>query len=126
MNATAPPALYEIRVASHADTRRAREPRARIRIIDAERRRLRSLTGILEASDQVEFVGCVSTAVEALGLAHEHCPDAVLIDLDRPYAAAWPELIPAFRGACNCAAIIVLGGAATPRQGALRQERTRP
>ncbi|MFI5258713.1 MAG: response regulator transcription factor [Candidatus Limnocylindrales bacterium] len=92
------------------------ESRPRILIVDGDRRVRRSLSGILEASDRVEVVGCVSTAVEALDLAIWHCPDALLIDLDRSDAAALLELIPAFRSSCDHAAIVVLSGTASLRE----------
>jgi DNA-binding NarL/FixJ family response regulator len=93
-----------------------RESRPTILIVDGDRRVSRSLSGILEASDRVEVVGCVLTPVEALEQALWHCPDAVLIDLDRPDATDWLDLISAFRSACDCAAIVVLGGAASLRE----------
>jgi DNA-binding NarL/FixJ family response regulator len=97
-----------------------RESRARILIVDGDRRVGRSLSGILEACDRVEVVGCVSTAVEALDVALWQCPDAVLIDLDRSDAVDWLELISAFRCACTGAAIVVLSGAATLRELAIQ------
>lgn len=96
------------------------ESRPRLLIVDGDRRVRRSLSGILEASDRIEVVGCVSTAIEALDLAIWHCPDAVLIDLDRLDPAALLELIPAFRSACRCIAIVVLSGAASLREVAIQ------
>jgi len=96
------------------------EPRTRILIVDGDRRVCRSLSGILEANDRVEVVGCVSTAIDALDLAMWHCPDAVLIDLDRADAADWLGLIAAFRCACPCAAVVVLSGAASLREVAIQ------
>lgn len=96
-----------------------RESRARILIVDSDPRVGRSLSGILEASDRVEVVGCVSTAVEALDQALERCPDAVLIDLDESDAEEWLGLLSAFRCACSRAAIVVLGGTATLREVAI-------
>ena len=81
--------------------------------------RRRSLSEILEASDRVEVVGCVSTAVEALDQAIERCPDAVLIDLDESDAEEWLGLLSAFRCACSRAAIVVLSGAASLREVAI-------
>lgn len=96
------------------------EPRTRVLIVDGDRRVRRSLSGILEVSDRVEVVGCVSTAAEAVDQVHEACPDAVLIDLDRPDAETWLDLLPVLRGACPGAAIVVLSAVSTLRNGALR------
>ena len=97
-----------------------RESLVSILIVDGDRRVRRGLSGILEATDRVDVIGCVSTVVEAVDLAHQHCPDAVLIDIDRPDAADWLGLLPAFRRACPCAAVVVLSGAETLREDALR------
>jgi DNA-binding NarL/FixJ family response regulator len=97
-----------------------RESRTRILIVDGDRRVCRSLSGILEANDRVEVVGCVSTAIEALDLAMWHCPDVLLIDLDRDDALEWLGLISAFRCACSDAAIVVLSGAEPFREAAIQ------
>jgi DNA-binding NarL/FixJ family response regulator len=96
------------------------DSRSRILIVDGDRRVCRSLTGILEANSEIEVVGCVSTAIEALDLAMWHCPDVVLIDLDRDDASAWLGLIAAFRCACTDAAIVVLSGAEPLREEAIQ------
>lgn len=96
------------------------EPRTRVLIVDGDRRVRRSLSGILGVSDRIEVVGCASTAAEAVDRVHEACPDAVLIDLDRPDAEAWLDLLPALRGACPSVAIVVMSAVSTLRNGALR------
>jgi DNA-binding NarL/FixJ family response regulator len=96
------------------------DSRSRILIVDGDRRVCRSLSGILEAKDEIEVVGCVSTAIEALDLAMWHCPDVVLIDLDRDDASAWLGLISAFRCACTDTAIVVLSGAEPLREEAIQ------
>lgn len=97
-----------------------RGSRVGILIVDGDRRIRRGLSGILEATDRVDVIGCVSTVVEAIDLAHQHCPDVVLIDLDHRDALEWLGLITAVRRACPCAAVVVLSGAETLRQDALR------
>jgi DNA-binding NarL/FixJ family response regulator len=97
-----------------------RKPRARILIVEGDRRVRRSLSGILEASDLVEVVGCASTATDAVDLTRERCPDAVLIDLDRPDAESWLDSLPTVRGACPDAAIVVLSATAVLHEAALR------
>jgi DNA-binding NarL/FixJ family response regulator len=96
------------------------EPRTRVLIVDGDRRVRRSLSGLLEASDLVEVIGCASTAVEMIDMVLEACPDAVLIDLDRPDAEDWLDLIATFRCACPSAAIVVLGEARSLRDVALK------
>jgi DNA-binding NarL/FixJ family response regulator len=94
--------------------------RPRVLIADGDRRVLRSLAGVLEASGQVDVVGCASTAVETIDMALGHCPDAILLHLDRLEAEAWLDLISTFRCACTDSRIVVLSAETTFRDAAMR------
>ncbi len=91
------------------------EERLRLLIVEGDRRVRRGLTGMLEACGRYASVEGVSTALEARDAICRTSPDVIVIDLDRPDAEAWLELIGDLRGLSARHAIAAMSDANTLR-----------
>jgi DNA-binding NarL/FixJ family response regulator len=91
----------------------------RVLVVEGDRRVRRGLTGMLEAAGEMEVVAVAATALEALDAVCDARPDIVLIDLDRPDADAWLDVIAALHAtSCGCA-IAAMSEAGTLRSRCL-------
>jgi len=95
------------------------EPGPRCLIVGPDVRVRRSLAGLLETSGLLDVIGTASGVIETLELASSHRPDVILLDLDRPDADAWLDLVATLRDLCPRCAIAVLSTASTLRSSAL-------
>lgn len=58
-----------------------RSPRRRVLIVDNSADLARALVGVIDLEDDLEAVGYVSTAAEALDMAHHSRADVMVLDL---------------------------------------------
>ncbi len=102
-----------------SSTAQALTGRPRALVVGTDPRVRRSLAGLVEAAGVAEVVGAAAGAIGALDLLAAERPDLVLLDLDRPDAGAWLDLVARLRRTSPHCSVVVLGSASTLRPLAL-------